>query len=52
MSDLSVDEAHQFIKNLRSENGGVSAEGRDGASKELLAALQSVRRQLANTIKM
>ena len=52
MSDLSPEEAHAFVAKIRSELGGVSAKVRDIAPKEILDALQSSRRKLANTIKM
>ena len=55
MSNLNQEEARKFVEKIRKDNGGITTEHRealaDGGLSDVLDALKSVRRQLANSIK-
>lgn len=55
MPILSQAEAREFIADVREKNGGITAEDRDflvANRPSALRALQNIRRQLADSIKM
>ena len=55
MSTPSKEEALEFIAEVREDNGGITAEDRDFLAANrpsALRALQKIRRQLADSIKM
>lgn len=56
MSNLSQEKAREIIKDVRMNNGGITAEDRDrlvaSEQSDMLVALQRMRRQLADSIKL
>ena len=55
MSTPSQQEAREFIAEVREDNGGITVEDRDfllANRPSALRALQKIRRQLADSIKM
>ena len=55
MSTPSQQEAREFIGEVREDNGGITVEDRDflvAHRPSALRALQKIRRQLADSIKM
>ena len=52
MSDLSVEEAKDFVKYVRTQRGGFSEKLKQETPKEVLDALSAIRRQLAGSIRM
>ena len=55
MSDLSPEEARQYIEERREKNGGIGSEDKEYLENHrpaVLRALKNTRRQLANSIKV
>ena len=52
MADLTREQGRTFINSIRVKNGGIEASDRKKTPEEVLEALQSVRKQLADSTEM